>query len=124
MSSGILDMDGFEATLVLLPVLDHTNTSPVPATGHHDNIPYVELDEVNNLVGFKVELDGVISLDKRVWVADGAAIIGVKIGNALLSKLHRTNLAELELQKVEEKNKILSHPRAMRMQDNSHFGFL
>lgn len=99
MASGILNMDCLKGTLMLFPILDHTDTSPVPATSHHDNVSDIKLDEINNLVSFQVKLDGVIGLDKGVWVADGAAIIGVKIGNALLSKLHRSDLAELELQK-------------------------
>ncbi|VAH02340.1 unnamed protein product [Triticum turgidum subsp. durum] len=82
---------------MLLPVLDHTNTPSVAPASHHDHVTNVELDEVNNLVGLQVELDSVIGLDERVWVADGAAIIGVQVGDALLAELDRPDLAELEL---------------------------
>uniref|UniRef100_A0A452Y130 Uncharacterized protein n=1 Tax=Aegilops tauschii subsp. strangulata TaxID=200361 RepID=A0A452Y130_AEGTS len=82
---------------MLLPVLDHTNTPSVAPTSNHDHIADVKLDEVNNLVGLQVELDGVIGLDEWVWVADGAAIIGVQVGDALLAELDRPDLAELEL---------------------------
>jgi hypothetical protein len=82
---------------MLLPVLDHTNTPGVPSTSHHDNVANIKLDEVNNLVGLKVDLDGVVGLDERVRVADGATIIGVQVGDALLAELNRPNLAKLEL---------------------------
>ena len=110
MAKGILNMDGLEAALMLLPVLDHTNTPSVPSTSHHDNVANIKLDEVNNLVGLKVDLDGVVGLDERVRVADGATIIGVKVGDALLAKLNRPNLAELELQtQSNQKNNEHSH---------------
>lgn len=96
-AQGILNVDGLKAALMLLPVLDHTNTASVSSTSHHDNIANIKLDEVNNLVGLQVNLDGVIGLDERVRVADSAAIIGVQVGDALLAKLNRPNLAELGL---------------------------
>ena len=93
MALGNLNVDGLEGSLMLLPVLDHTNTPSVAPTSHHDDVANIELDEVNNLVGLKVELDGVVGLDEGVRVADGAAIKGVQVGNALLPKLDRPDLA-------------------------------
>jgi hypothetical protein len=98
MAECILDVDGLEAALVLLPALDHSNAPGVPATRHHHEVPNVELDEIHDLVGLQLNLDGVIGFDERVWVADGAAVVGVQGRNAFLSKLHRPDLAELELQ--------------------------
>lgn len=97
MTLGILNVDGLKGSLMLLPVLDHTNTPSVAPTSHHDDVADVKLDEVNNLVGLQVELDGVVGLDEWVWVADGAAIIGVQVWDALLAELDRPDLAELEL---------------------------
>ncbi|WVZ60999.1 hypothetical protein U9M48_010940, partial [Paspalum notatum var. saurae] len=94
-AQGVLNVDGLKASLMLLPVLDHTNTPSVPSTSHHDNIADIKLDKVNNLVGFQIDLDGIIGLDEWVRVADGATIIGVQVGDALLAKLNRPNLAEL-----------------------------
>ena len=48
--------------LMLLPVLDDSNTTPVPSTSHHDNIPNIKFDEVS---------------DQWPWVANGPLIIGV-----------------------------------------------
>lgn len=93
MPSGILDVNGLKASLVLLPVLDHTDTASISPTSHHHNVPNIKLNEVYDLVGLQVKFDGVIGLDKWIWVANGAPIIGVQIGNALVSKSDRSNLA-------------------------------
>ena len=90
-------VDGLEAALVLLPVLDHSYTPGVPPAGHHDHVADVKLDEVHDLVGLQIDLDGVVGLDERVGVADGAAVVGVQVGDAFLAKLNRPHLAELEL---------------------------
>ena len=54
-------VDGLEAALVLLPVLDHSYTPSVPPTSHHDHVADVKLDEVHDLVGLQIDLDGAIS---------------------------------------------------------------
>jgi hypothetical protein len=53
-------VDGLEATLVLLPVLDHSYKPGVPPAGHHDHVADVKLDEVHDLVGLQTDLDGAI----------------------------------------------------------------
>jgi hypothetical protein len=57
----------------------------------------IQLDEVHDLVGLEIDLDGVVGLDERVGVADGVAVVGVQVGDAFLAKLNRPHLAELEL---------------------------
>lgn len=54
MPTGILNMDGLKGTLMLLPALDDSNTSPIPSTSHHDYIPNIELDEICDLVALQV----------------------------------------------------------------------
>jgi hypothetical protein len=88
-------VDGLKAALMLLPVLDDSYTPGVPPASHH--VADVKLDEVHNLVGLQINLDGVVGLDERVGVADGAAVVGVQVGDAFLAKLNRPHLAELEL---------------------------
>ena len=100
--SSILDMDSLKTSLVLISALDHSNTPSIPSTCHHDYIPNIKFDELNNLVFLQVQLDGVISLDERVWVADSAPVIGVQVWDALLPKLHWPNLAKLELPSYKE----------------------
>ena len=90
-------VDGLEAALVLLPVLDDSYTPGVPPASHHDHVVDVKLDEVHDLVDLQIDLDGVVGLDERVRVADGAVVVGVQVGDAFLAKLNRPHLAELEL---------------------------
>jgi hypothetical protein len=54
-------VDGLEAALVLLPVLDHSYMPGVPPAAHHDHVVDVKLDEVHDLVGLQIDLDGAIS---------------------------------------------------------------
>jgi hypothetical protein len=86
-------VDGLKAALVLLPVLDHSYTPGVPPTGHHDHVADIKLDEVHDLVGLQIDRDGVVGLDERVGVADGAVVVGVHVGDAFLAKLNRPHLA-------------------------------
>lgn len=68
--NGVLDVDNVEATVVTLTVGDDTNTAHVTTTSDHGNGASVELDEVGDLAGGEVNLDGVVDLDQRVRVTD------------------------------------------------------
>ena len=67
---GILDVNNVEASIVALAVGDDTNTTHVTSTGDHRDHTSVELDEVGDLSGGEVDLDGVVDLDGWVRVAD------------------------------------------------------
>jgi len=97
MLSSILNVNGHKASLMLLSILDDSNTTSVPSSSHHNNVAHIKLDEVDNFVRLQVKLDCVVSLDEWVRVANGASIIGVQIGNALLVELNIPDLAELVL---------------------------
>ncbi|KAI9072643.1 hypothetical protein K1719_045391 [Acacia pycnantha] len=71
MTSCILDVDGLKTSLMLLPVLDDTDTTSVPSSGHHDHVTNIKLDEFGDLVSFQVQFDGVISPNQRIGIADG-----------------------------------------------------
>ena len=68
--NGVLDVDNVETTIVALTVGDDTDTTHVTTTSDHGNGASVELDEVGDLAGSKVNLDGVVDLDSGVGVAD------------------------------------------------------
>ena len=70
--NGILQVDDAEATIVTLTVGDDTDTAHVTTTSDHGNGASVELDEVGDLAGLEVNLDGVVDLDRGVGVADAA----------------------------------------------------
>ena len=107
MSCRVLDVDCLEASLMLLTVLNHTNTPSVSSSSHHHNIADIKLDGVHNLVLLQVELDGVIRLDEWVRVTDGATIVCVQVRNTLLSDLDSSNLAKLKLNIEQKKKQIL-----------------
>ena len=68
--NGILQVDDAEATIVTLTVGDDTDTAHVTTTSDHGDSASVELDEVGDLAGLEVNLDGVVDLDRGVGVAD------------------------------------------------------
>lgn len=63
-------MDNVEASIVTLTVGDDTNTTHVTSASDHGDDTSVEVDEVGDLAGGKVNLDGVVDLDSGVGVAD------------------------------------------------------
>ncbi len=63
-------MDDVETSVVTLAVGDDTNTTHVTTTGSHGNDTSIKLDEVGDLAGGEIDLDGVVDLDGWVWVAD------------------------------------------------------
>jgi len=67
---GILDVDNVEASVVTLTVGDDADTTHVATTRDHGDAAGVELDEVGDLAGGQLDLDGVVDLDGWVWVAD------------------------------------------------------
>jgi hypothetical protein len=68
--NGVLDVDNVEASVVALTVVDDTNTTHVATTSDHDDHTSVEGDEVGDLAGAEVNLDGIVDLDGGVRVAD------------------------------------------------------
>lgn len=68
--NSVLDVDNVETTIVALTVGDDTNTTHVATTSDHGDGASVELDEVSDLAGGKVDLDGVVDLDRGVRVTD------------------------------------------------------
>jgi uncharacterized protein YuzE len=63
-------VDDVETSVVTFAVGDDTNTTHVTTTGSHGNDTSIELDEVGDLAGVEIDLDGVVDLDGRVWVTD------------------------------------------------------
>ena len=90
----VLDVDNVETTVVSLTLGDHTNTTHVASTSDVAQVSSVELDKVRNLVGFNVDFDGVVDLDKGVGVAEGTTIVGNGIRNTLGSELDGLDLAK------------------------------
>jgi len=94
---GILNVDNFETTNVTLTVGDDTNTAHVTTASDHDDVTNFELDEVSDLGFLNVVTDGVVSLDQRIGVTDGATVVGNNVGDTLGTQLDLANLAKLVL---------------------------
>ena len=88
-------MDDIETTNVLLTVHNNTSTTHVTATSDHDDVAGIELDVVDNFVLLKVELDGVVDLDQRIGVTDGATVVGNDMGDTLVADGDLADLEEL-----------------------------
>ena len=66
----ILDVDDIEASIMTFTMRNNTYTTHVTPTCDHGNGSSVELDEIGNLAGSQIDLDGVIDFDDRIWVSN------------------------------------------------------
>jgi hypothetical protein len=87
-------MNNIETTDVLLAMYNNTRTTHVTTTSDHNDVAGLEVDEIDNLVLLKIELDGVVRLNGRVRVSDGTAIVGDNVGNAFVADGNLANLEE------------------------------
>jgi len=68
--NSVLDVDNVEATVVSLTVGDDANTTHVTTTSDHGDHTSVEADELGDLSGGEVDLNGVVDLDRGIGVSD------------------------------------------------------
>lgn len=64
----ICHVDDIKTSLMLLTMLNDTNTPSVSPTSNHDDVANVKFYELNHLACLKVDLDSVIRLDERIRV--------------------------------------------------------
>lgn len=55
---------------------DSSDTTNIVSSGDHGELSDLELDVIDDLVVLKGDLDGVVNVNKRVRVADGASVVG------------------------------------------------
>lgn len=79
--TSVLKVNNVESTGVLLLTGEDTDTTDVSTLGDHADVSDLEGDNVNDLVGLKIEENRVVDLDLGVHVADGAAIVGNDVGD-------------------------------------------
>ena len=89
----ILHVHNVKVSNVLLTVHNNTCTTHVTTTGDHNDVAGIKLSVVGDLVLGQVELHGVVDLDERIGVTDGAAIVSDNVGNTLSTN---ADLADLE----------------------------
>lgn len=70
---GVLDMHNVEASIMTFPMRDDAHTAHVASTCSHGDDAGIEADEVGDLTGSEIDLDGIIDLDGRIRIADSTA---------------------------------------------------
>ena len=79
-------------------VREHANSTQVTSSDDHDKIARLKLDEIDNLARLDVELDGVVDLDERIGIANGATVVSHDIGDAFLSNFESLDTAKFVLE--------------------------
>lgn len=96
-AKSILDVNNIEGTRVTLTVDDGSDSPQVTTTSDHAQVTRVKLDEVHDLVGFNVQLDGIVHLNQWIGVTDCSSIVGGNERNTLGSNLNASDFAKLVL---------------------------
>lgn len=92
--NGVLDVDNVEASVMSLTMSDDTNSTHVTTTSHHGDDTSVELDELCNLSGCKINLDSVVDLDDWVGIPDSihlSAFVKFSSNQTLVQRLIDTS---------------------------------
>merc|ERR1719221_1160675 len=71
----VLQMSNFEASGMLLTVVQDTNSPNIVSTGNHAHVTVFELDEVLNLACFDIQADAIIDFRLWVWESNSATIM-------------------------------------------------
>jgi len=83
-SGSIFDVDNIERSWVSFSGLDGSHSTNVLTADDLAHVTGVEFDPVGNLVGGKVEFDGVADFAVWVWVSDGSAVVCDQEWNVVL----------------------------------------
>jgi len=97
MTKSILNVDNIEGAGVTFTVDDGTDSTQIASAGNHAQIARLELDEILNLAGHDVQLDGIVDLDQGIGVTDGATVMGGEEGDTFGSDLNTLDFAEFVL---------------------------
>ncbi len=90
-------MHNIEGTRMTFSVDDGSDSPQVTTTSDHAQVARIKLDEVHDLVGGNVQLNGIVNFDQRIGVTDCAAIVCSNERDSLGANLNTTNFAELVL---------------------------
>lgn len=97
MSSSVLDVNDVKTSRVSISLDDNSNSSNVRTRSDHDNVSVFELDEVDDLSSFKIDLDGIESLDQGVGESKRSVVVSVSVGNSSSGGLDMGDLGKLVL---------------------------
>jgi hypothetical protein len=96
-ADSVLKMDNIEASIVLLFVFDGTDATQVTSAGDHCQSSRLKRHIRFDLVGDKVEFDGIAGFDEGIGVANGASIVRDDMGHSALSDFDSLDFEELVL---------------------------
>lgn len=91
----VTHVDNVVRTVVLLAVVDNTNTAQVTTTSGHGQVTDLELDELLEGTSGNVKLNDVLNANIGVGVADGATVVGNSERDTLGAESNLLNLREL-----------------------------
>ncbi len=97
MSLGVLDRDNVERVVVVFHVHNLTDSTSVTSLGDGNHGAKLELENVGHFSGGNIDLDGVVDLDIRVGVSNGASIVSHGDRNLLGGDHNVVDTAELVL---------------------------
>ena len=89
-------MNDLVVTGVLLSVSDDSHSTDRVTSSDHGDVSVLELNEVQDLSGGKVDLDGVVDLDLGVDELDGSSVVSDGVGDLVVAQEDLVDLAELE----------------------------
>merc|ERR1711937_82172 len=94
-TGGILNSYDIERTVVAVTVLEGTDATHVVTASNDGEVANLKLDEVNNLAGVEVELNGVVDTNVRVGVSDGTSVMRVDLRDLVLTDPQLLDFAKL-----------------------------
>jgi len=95
-ASGVSDVDDIETAQMSISGGEDSDSSDIVSLKGVDEVASFELDNVEDLAGFDIQLDGVMSIDIRVGISDGSAVVGNNVGDSVGAHFLSLDLAELE----------------------------
>ena len=80
-----------------LDVEDGSDSTDVVTTGNVGQMSWLVGDPADDLVVFKIVLDGVVFIDVWVWESDGSSIVGDNVWDLVRTDSFLDDLAELKV---------------------------
>jgi len=94
---GIINSTGVERSLVLLHVIQLSNTPAIVPLGDHNHSTNFELEDVARLSRFDIEFDRIVGRNIGIGVTKSSSIMSHRHGDLISPKVGILNLAQLVL---------------------------
>lgn len=91
----------------------NSSFSSIPSDSLPHTLTSIKLDEVGDLSTLQVNADGVVDLDERVWVADGAGVVGHQVRDSFGANDDLLHLTQFVLQRNQNQVRITGFTTAV-----------